>query len=433
MLRSDLFSHGAGFVINTDRMLDEIDEEIFADAAAGSDDEDSFDDNIEAKSPWLKSFDELKKTMVKIPNELIYKRILTEGTGDVMGQKKCRVHWAYNMFFEHEKNAFSSSYMDKKTTQIVKYDGVLQGVWIAFETMKKGEESQFIIDYSLMYGKIGCPPRIKPKADILIVIKMINFVEIGDENACENVLEEDRHKFSVMKVKVSDQQKRANDHYANKRFNHAKKVNMDAIKNLELCQVNDDKEQNEQQNMLIELYTNVCNCYMKLEDWKKVCLMINELRRLTNVKKNVELLVNEAIAQSKINDQYEASISLLRQAQKIEPNNKRVNEALIDMLEANKKYKEQSRNMWQRAFQHKQAVDKQRTADEKEFLNKFSETLKLMDGPSGSRKIPLIGWDKKELTLIEEVLSSDLKHLKCALCVNQDNDGNTIFTIEKLN
>ena len=102
------------------------------------------------------------------------------------------------MFFEGETTAFDFS-SNSTTLQMV---DLILGLQIAAQSMKKKEEAQFIIDYKLMFGEMGCPPRIKPKADILLVAKLIDFVDTGDENACDSLPQEDRRKFSVLKEKV---------------------------------------------------------------------------------------------------------------------------------------------------------------------------------------------------------------------------------------
>lgn len=142
-------------------------------------------------------------------------------------------------------------------------------------------------------------------------------------------------------------------------FHLKTKVNQSAIRNLEFCQVSNEIEQKEQQQLLNEMYSHQSSCYVKTEEWKKVCSMVNELRRRTNVSRNVTILLNEAIALSNIEDDFERSIKLLRSAQKIEPHNEEVNQTLKAILEKEKKYKQERKNMWQKAFELKQSVENQ--------------------------------------------------------------------------
>lgn len=97
---------------------------------------------------------------------------------------------------------------------------------------------------------------------------------------------------------------------------------------------------------------------MKTEEWKKVCSMVNELRRRTNISRNVKVLLNEAIALSNIDDDFQRAINLLRSAQKIEPHNEEVNQTLSVILAKEEKYKQERKNMWQKAFDLKLSTEK---------------------------------------------------------------------------
>lgn len=204
-------------------MAETIDDEIFDEDGSDGEVNLSDDDDADSKlSPWKKSFDELKMLMVQVPNEYgtIYKRIVVVGDGDVIGQGNSRIKWTFSMFFENEEQAFDSQ---PKETAIEKRD-MLMGLQLAMASMRKKEEAQFIIDYKLMYGEMGCPPRIKPKADVLLVARIISFDETGDENACDDVPEEDRRKFHVLKDKIVQMHKKALDHFKNNRYRYAIKV-----------------------------------------------------------------------------------------------------------------------------------------------------------------------------------------------------------------
>lgn len=134
---------------------------------------------------------------------------------------------------------------------------------------------------------------------------------------------------------------------------YAISVSQAAIRALELCQVADETEQMEQQKMLNELYIQLSNCYIATENWKKCCSMINELRRRTNINRNITVILNEAIALSHIDDDFQRPITLLRNAQKIDPHNELVNHTLNEVLAKDEKYKADRQKMWQKAFEVK--------------------------------------------------------------------------------
>lgn len=357
VMNRDLLAGGASFNINQESIAETIDPDIFDEYGSGDENED--DEDLDSKlSPWKKSFAELKLMMVQVPTEYggVYKCVITEGIDDMMDSQNCQIRWTFSMFFEGESFAFDST---AKPTTVEKSD-LLLGLQIAADSMKKKEEAQFIIDYKLMYGELGCLPRIKPKADVLLVAKLYDFTETGDENACDDLSQEDRRKFAVLKEKINELLKKLQDHFRNQRYRYAISVAQTAIRHLEMCQVANEAEQDEQQKLLNDLYIQLSTCYVKTNDWKKCCLMVNELRRRTNIKRNVTVLLNEAIALSHIEDDYKRSISLLRSAQAIEPHNELINRTLDEVLTKEEKYRKESQDMWRKAFEAKSKVDAQK-------------------------------------------------------------------------
>lgn len=47
---------------------------------------------------------------------------------------------------------------------------------MAVESMLVGETSVFLLTYQVMYGEMGIPPRIKPKADCVFYIKVVKSI-----------------------------------------------------------------------------------------------------------------------------------------------------------------------------------------------------------------------------------------------------------------
>lgn len=316
----------------------------------GSDSDDDYDDDNENKwSPWKKSFNELKTQMELMPNcdGLVYKRIITDGVGETMSDKNCRIHWRYSKFMEGEETSF-----DFKTETVERTNIALKGIHWALATMRKKEEAQFIIGYQIMFGALGCPPRIKQKADILLVVKLIDFVEIGDENACDDLPQEDLRKFHIVKDKVIEMHKKALDLIRSKQYRKAISVHQSAIRKLEFCQLANEEEQIQQQSMLFDYYLQLAECYFKIDDWKKLCLTVNELRRrnVSKVNKHVNILVNEAIAISHIEDDYKRAIQMMRKIQLQNPNNERINQELDNMCKKKEKYDEERKEMCKRIF-----------------------------------------------------------------------------------
>lgn len=355
-LSRKLLSSGTTFNINHERMAENVDLDILDEAGSDSDDNVS-DEDIESKiSPWKKSFSELKLLMEPVPysNGLVYKRLITEGVDDIMDNQNCRIQWKYSMFMEGKEESFDT------TSQTIEREAIsVKGHHLALATMRKKEEAQFVIGYQLMFGELGCPPRIQPKADILFVVKLIDFVVTGDAKACDDLPQEDRRKFHVVKDKVNQMHLKATDHTRSKRYRQSVSLYQKMIQNLEFCQLANEDEQNQQQTMLFEYYSQLAECYFKLDDWKKLCLMVNELRRRNAAKLNesVNVLVNEAIAISHIEDDYKRAITMMKKVQRQYPNNERVNNELDKMFKKKEKYQQETQDIWKKAFNVKSKAD----------------------------------------------------------------------------
>lgn len=85
---SSLLEKPIMFTLDRNQLFTNVDDDLI-------EDDDVNEQSTPISTPWLHSFDELKTTMVKIPNYDIQKRTIIEGNGDVMGRRKCRIHWSY--------------------------------------------------------------------------------------------------------------------------------------------------------------------------------------------------------------------------------------------------------------------------------------------------------------------------------------------------
>lgn len=381
-------------------------------------------------TPWMHSFDELKHTMAQIPNKKIFKRIIINGNGEVLGLRKCCVQLRYSLFFEKERNSYDSSFMRNTSVKSMLSDEVLPGIWLAIETMRKGEEAHFIIDHSLMYGKYGVVPgrvKVEPDADVLLVAELVNFYETGSENACEDLSADELRQFHLVKNKVSKMQLKAIDFKRNHLYSHAIRVNLEIIQRVLFSDIANENEMIAKNKLLADVYAHLIGCYIKVEDFKKAHSMINDLRKISDVDQNVHVLLNEAIALSKIDDNYDQSIGLLRMAQKIDPHNSDVNSILDEMLKARDKYKEETKTFFQRAFQSKpQPKAKEPEGKYKESLQ---EIIKSIGNIDIGADVPLIGYTEQDMKKIEEAI----KHVPSyELRVTRDAKGQLNHSIKKV-
>lgn len=356
-------------------------------------------------SPWTKSFIDLKEYMMKIPNANIYKKLLNEGLGEMIPQEnKVRVVIHYNAFWENENTAFDSTYLRGECKRFItkEYD-VLPGIELSIMTMKKGEESQFLISYEYLFGKMGCPPRALPEADGLFIIKLLDFTEIGNDNALNDLTAEDKQKFSVVIKKVNEVHLKGTDHFKQGNISSATRSFQNAVRSLEFCKLENESEQLEQQELLLRLYTNLAVCYNKMNLPKRACLMCNEIARISNIQTNCKALFQDGRALLIIGD-YEKAKRRLQQALRLEPNNETIVKELRLLSEKHEKDKENERAIWKRVFD-KENVNKSKkisvkTESEVQFkLKKHFEDFKNND-------------KEKSLVLPEGLDSDELKHVE---------------------
>lgn len=315
-----------------------------------SDDEAKTPEVMNSKpSPWTKSFKELRQMMIKSPTHNIYKRTVSEGVGQVMGRRRCQVEWEYSMFLESKSEALDTSCVRSGKTTTDRYDELMPGIWLALETMCESEESQFVIGYKLMYGEVGAPPRIPAKSDILLVVILRSFQDIADDDDDP----EGRKKFRSVYKKAIESQKEAKLNFGSRRFICSTQMTHSTIKNLELCRLANKTEEDSQRQLLIELYMHLLECYSKMEDWKKICSMVEELKRLCFINRNAQILFHHGMALVKFG-KFEQGLQKLLSAEKIDPWNVNLALAIKNVLETRNKYQRETKTMWKRAFQTKE-------------------------------------------------------------------------------
>lgn len=158
------------------------------------------------------------------------------------------------------------------------------------------EKPKIISPWEKSFHEMGCPPRIKPKADGLFIIKLVHFEKVGNEDAVDEVPHEDRNKYSVVIEKVKEVHLKGLDFFKHRKYASAVRSFHKAVQALEFCQLANDEEQEEQRKFLVKLYTNLAICHNNLNQPKKTCCMINEITRISNIKENCKALFHEGRA-----------------------------------------------------------------------------------------------------------------------------------------
>uniref|UniRef100_T1GG85 peptidylprolyl isomerase n=1 Tax=Megaselia scalaris TaxID=36166 RepID=T1GG85_MEGSC len=354
-ISSDLLDQGTIFEIDAN-FVDNASAEFLSDFESEDEDNNPVDSQV-LKSPWEASFDELRLLMTKVNNN-IYKKVIVEGYDTKRFPSfACRVTVNYNGFFEKETTPFDSTYLrGKPFVFTVGQDDVLEGLNEAVQTMNIGEESQFVLSHRILFKEMGCPPRIPPKADGLFVIRLINFSEIGDENA-------------LMKAHAT--YLNAVDSFKGGRYTAAKNAFHKAVNALEFCNASNEDEDKKRNEMLLKLYRNLAVTYNKLDQPARACDMCKELKRLENYNQDCKGMFQEGKALAMLGDFKNAKKWLLK-AQNLEPNNIEIYNEIKNVSNKEAKYKESQENFMKRAF----GVLKNVTEEKNEELSLFKEEIK---------------------------------------------------------
>lgn len=294
-------------------------------------------------NPFQNRFAEMKAEMTPI-SEFIHKKIISAGSTLVPEQSQVEIH--YNAYLEESSNAFDSTYNHKSLKFIRGDSGVLPGIQEAVATMKRHEESQFIISWKRLFGALGCPPRVPGKTDALFVVRLIDFREIVMPSLVDGVeMSEFMRKYQhaiLQKTKGAEKFKRGD--YASATNDYKS-----AVRDVEICNLKDEEEENLRKDILEKLYLNLAMCYNRQQQPKMACNMINNLKVLQPIYKNPKALYQEAKALIEFGE-YDRALNNLKSAQKLEPNNREIMVAIGNLLERKEKYTAAERAFSQRGL-----------------------------------------------------------------------------------
>ncbi|XP_013181396.1 PREDICTED: inactive peptidyl-prolyl cis-trans isomerase shutdown-like [Papilio xuthus] len=263
----------------------------------------------------VKSFQELKLDPVD-EKGFIKKRIIEEGGGLPLNDENT-VSIAYTGYWENENEPFDLVKINKPLVVDLKDNGLLPGLQLAIHSMLVGELSLFLLSYELMYGEMGIPPRIKPKADCIFYIKLIKSIitpKQGPINFSEaNIFNRVHHEVKLLYSSGLTLHKTKN-------YMAAAQVFRKSVSMLHRCRLADEDEEKIQEKLLIKLYSNLAICYNKLKKPLQACTSCNELNRLNSLWNNSKMLFQNAKALRMIG-QFSEAEKRLRSALKLQPNN----------------------------------------------------------------------------------------------------------------
>ncbi|XP_046961508.1 inactive peptidyl-prolyl cis-trans isomerase shutdown-like [Vanessa cardui] len=268
----------------------------------------------------VSSFEEFEKELKPVDeNGLVKKKILEEGGGLPL-HKGCTVSLIFSGYWENETEPFDYTKSHKPLVVNLNENGLLPGIQIAIESMLVGEMAVFHLSYVVMYGQMGVPPRIKPKADCIFYIKLIKSINTPKEGKLDfsepNIFDRVHHEVKVLySLGVT--------FHKTKNFTAAIQSFRKAINMLHRCRLADEKEENIQEKLLIKLYINLLVCYNETKQPLKSCTICKELNRLNSLWNNVKALFHNAKALRMIG-QFDAAQKRLKRALQLSPDNEKI-------------------------------------------------------------------------------------------------------------
>ncbi|KAK6192466.1 hypothetical protein SNE40_003928 [Patella caerulea] len=291
-----------------------------------------YQDDYSLDEEEMDTFERIKLKMSDISSGDggVMKRILNPGSGNVVTPESLvRVH--YNLYLEGSDEPFDSTRLRGEVFKFRLGQGmVITGLEIAVSSMKKGEKSQYIFTPDYGYGKMGCGNRIPGNSAILAEVELMSFVEQEGVDDFYNMTEIERKNITLEQIlKVCRAHK--DDGKAcfqakqyQKSFTRYKK----AVDVLEMYHLKNEKEEESQQKMLLKLYLNLSLCCLNLCHSGRAISYCKKVLELD--KNNCKALFRFGKALRQVSE-FDRARNYYRRAQKLEPHNKEINHALVEL------------------------------------------------------------------------------------------------------
>ncbi|KAF4529553.1 hypothetical protein B566_EDAN016791, partial [Ephemera danica] len=198
-----------------------------------------------------------------------------EGVGNVVTVGS-HVTVQYNAYKEFGEEPYDSTYLRNIPARFRLGKGAcIVGMELALLTMKKGERSQFLLHPDIAYGPRGCPPRIPPDATVLFEITLEDYMDQLVADAYTNMTDLEKEENSLAKLmEVANAYHRVGTDLFKKQHYRAAAAKFQKGADLleRVCNPNGQAKEDECQNLLLRLYTNIANCSNKNMDYERTCI-----------------------------------------------------------------------------------------------------------------------------------------------------------------
>lgn len=247
---------------------------------------------IEAPVPQLDgeftdktSFVDRCKLMEEVEKNYIYKRVLRPARTEEPSRRVTindAVLFHVNAFIaERYDSPFDSSYMRKKPV-LSKLNRLMRGYAIALLMMKVGEMAEFAIHHDFAFGKLGCPPRVPERADLIVILEVVDVFSRGTVEYFHSlsIYDQDEDVTPEMVVKFAkDDLKLGNELFKANNFENAVYHFRRAIILLERNSSNSATADNLNQTLIV-LYFNAAIAYIKLKNGPSTVNMARKALRI---------------------------------------------------------------------------------------------------------------------------------------------------------
>ncbi|KAK0166176.1 hypothetical protein PV328_004618 [Microctonus aethiopoides] len=310
-----------------------------------SDDEDTQDtlDNSNKNSPISLglNFDKVKEKMVDLtPDGKIKKLIRQNGVGEVVPQESL-VTIKYSGYFEGQDDPYDSSHMRGSPDRYRLNQGnLIWGLDVAIQSMKKQEVSIFWIHPDYAYGELGCLPLVPPKAEVMFIVQLIDYLDNGSADTGENLDREQRNIFAQVKKYVNHLLVSGADNFKHGKYRNAIRDYKRAANNIEDAQLDNEEEEAEMKRLVSRLYQNLAICYNKENMPRQACISCNKV-----VNKTAKTYYHYGKALTKMGE-YSQALEQLEFGLKMSPNDVDIIKQIKITNEFNVKYSAMEKQMW---------------------------------------------------------------------------------------
>lgn len=210
--------------------------------------------------------------------------------------------------------------------------GLCPGFEMAITTMKKTEISIFGINYRYAFGPKGVPPRIPPKARILVAIELVDFFKAGtSKNVISSISEQEEvytekpldfrtiRKLAIKEFKKGKLWSKKKEWYAASTCYGA------GIELLTKYILKNEREQIRQQRLLLKLYLNQATCGLKTGRAALTCICCREALQID--PSNMKALYRFSCAKLDLEDAT-AAIQMTKQIIQVHPSNTQARQLL---------------------------------------------------------------------------------------------------------